>query len=190
METLKYTSQVLCHQNLPVNAVCIHATCNGVLCCAKCLLFDHSHDQKSVLSISELVNRADVHYEIMRNIKSVEEPPLELKELVTKQDECLAALTTHIEKEKDTVNKIIDDGQKSFIHATTVMKNDIFKELDGQIGMLHSNFSIYKSLFNGFYRGDQEKFPEYPSLAEIMSQINNIDDRKELETKMKQFLLR
>jgi hypothetical protein len=152
-----------------------------------CLLSDHYHDQKSVISIPDLVNKADAHYEIMRNIRSIEEPPLELKELVTKQDECLTVLTTHIEKEKDNVNKIMDECQKSFINATNEMKDAIFKELEGQIGMLNSNFSIYKSLFNGFYRGDQVKCPKYPSLAEIMSQINNIHDRKELETKKKKF---
>jgi sugar-specific transcriptional regulator TrmB len=185
MDNLRFTAQLPCHKGAFVHGACFDESCNGKPCCFVCLLAEHSKHVGNVEAVQNLVEKADVHYTTLRNIRSNEEPPKELKDLINDQDECLTNLSLHIEKEKECVEKVISDGQKAFAELTNKMKDTIIKELDSQVETLSSSFKLYKSQFNSFYRGDQVKCPEFPSIAEVMNQLNNSNDVKEIETKFK-----
>jgi hypothetical protein len=184
MDNLRYTGQFFCHRGLPIHAACFDPACNGILGCIDCLLKKHLGHGKSIISIPELAEQADIHYTIMQNIRATEEPPKELKELVSKQDEVLTILSHHIEKEKLNVETVITESQKLFIELTNKIKDSITKELDAQVEVLKANFQFYKSQYSSFYRGDQVKCSEFPSLADVMKQLNSCNDKKELENRV------
>jgi hypothetical protein len=119
MDNLKYTGQFSCHNGLPIHAACFDSACNGIMCCIDCLITDHADHIKSTLSIPTLAKKADNHYTMIQNIRSTEEPATEQKELISKQGEILTILTQHIIKEKESVEKIVEESQELFILTTT-----------------------------------------------------------------------
>jgi hypothetical protein len=122
---------------------------------------------------------------MMHNIRSIEEPPAELRDLVGKQDESLTNLSLHINKEKADVEKMISETQQSFVALTNKIKNSFIKELDAQVEVLNANFNSYKSMYSSFYRCDQVRNSEFPTLAEVMNGLNSANDKKELEILLK-----
>jgi hypothetical protein len=186
MDNLKYTGQFPCHFGLPVHGICFDSTCNqGVLGCLDCLLKNHSKHSDKTFSIPSLVKDADNHYTIMQDVRTIEEPPVELKDLLSKQDETLTKLSVRIAKEKDNVEKKISEIQRFFIEFTNKIKDTFNKELDAQVDILLTNYKTCKSLYSTFYRGDEVKCSELPSVAEVMNRLNNATDKKDLETQLK-----
>jgi hypothetical protein len=186
MDNLLYTGQFPCHLGLPVNGICFDTPCEGAsLCCVDCILKKHAKHVDKIFSIPQLVKEADQHYTMMQNVRSIEEPSIELKELLNKQDESLTNLTLHITKEKVNVEQMINEVQQSFITMTNEIKETFNKELDAQIEILNANYTTYRSLYDSFYRGDQVKCSEFPSLADVMNRLNKSNDKKDLEKHLK-----
>jgi hypothetical protein len=156
-----------------------------MLGCLYCLLKDHVKHSEQICDIPSLVTDADQHYTMMQNIRSIEEPPQELKELLSKQDESLTNLSLHITKEKNNVEQMINEIQKSFISLTNNIKDTFNKDLDAQIDILLANYTTYKRFYSGFYRSERVKSSEFPSFADIMNRLNKATDKKELENQLK-----
>jgi hypothetical protein len=185
MDNLLYTAHLPCHMGLPVHGMCFDEKCNGILGCFECLLANHGDHSKRILSIPILVQKADEYYSLMHNVRATEDPPAELKDLLNKEDEGLTSLTLHIDTEKDKLETMILEFQQTFIALTNKIKSKFFQELDSQVNDLQANFKAYRSLYTSFYRGDQVKCVEFPSLADVMKRLNDSTDKKDLEMQLK-----
>jgi hypothetical protein len=170
---------------LPVHGMCFDEKCNGILGCLECLLANHGDHSKKILSIPTLVKKADEYYSLMQNVRATEDPPAELRDILNKEDESLTSLTLHIDTEKEKLETIIHEFQQTFIALTNKMKSKFFKELDSQVNDLYANFKAYRILYTSFYRGDQVKCVEFPSLADVMKQLNESIEKKDLEVQLK-----
>jgi hypothetical protein len=185
METPKYSQVIDCHQGLQTNGICFHPQCNGVPVCMDCLLTKHADHIKHIDSISAIAEKAADHYDLMNKIRSNEEAPTKLKELIDTKDERRSELVDHIDKEKSSLQKIIKDLQQSFLAITNKVQETISTALDAQLGILDMYFRYFESKYDRFYRDEEDRLPEFPPISEVMGRLNNITDKENLEAMIK-----
>jgi cell division protein ZapA (FtsZ GTPase activity inhibitor) len=188
MSTPKYTKVIGCHNGLQINGICFYPECNGSLLCMSCVLTSpHCNHIKNILSIPQVAEKADKHYGLMREIRSEDDVPEEVQDLLDNEDESLTNLTKHIEQEKQHVEKIISEIQQSFLTTTNSFKETISKQFDAQLETMKANFNYLKTKVKRFYRQDEAECLDFPCLEEIMKSLNIIDDKTNLQAKLKHF---
>jgi hypothetical protein len=170
------------HPKEQIQRVCSELDCDNTLCCIECILSTHGAQHKeSLTSISDFVEKVAKHYESLRRIKSNEDaPPLEFTDFLSKEDENLAKLSGHVEKEKAVVETTINELLSTFTQLCFKTKEDMFRQLDAQVSNLRANYKYYQNKLNKFYsKSDEDNLN--PTKEEIVSKMNRAQKLEEFE---------
>jgi len=176
------TYQCKNHPKEAIQRVCAEIGCETSLLCIECILSSHSGTHKESLStISEFVEKASKHYESLRRIKCAEDaPPTEFTDFLSREDENLAKLSQHIEKEKLLVDQAVTEILNEFTLLCHKTKEEIFKNLDNQVGNLKANYKYYRGKLNKFYSKNDEDSLN-PSKDDLLDQLNRTSRLEEFE---------